>query len=109
MSRGLSLGQRSFSSHTTPVAGYHHLRVSSRADEVQASVHSEVDLLLALRLLLLAHICLMLIVNEVDDGRPRVAVVDIVTEPRGVDDGELRLELLLLELCLDDLNLGKLV
>lgn len=72
-------------------------------------MHPEVNLLLALGLLLLAHVRLMLIVNEVDDGCPRVAVVDIVTEPRGVDDGELRLELLLLELCLDDLNLGKLV
>lgn len=51
----------------------------------------------------------MLVVNEVDDGRPRVAVVNVVAETRAVDDGELRLELLLLQLGLDDLDLGQLV
>ena len=84
-------------------------RVASRTDEVEAGVDAEVDLLLALGLLLLAHVRLVLVVNEVDDGSPRVTVVDVVAEARGVDDGELRLELLLLELGLDDLNLGELV
>ena len=83
--------------------------MASRADKVQARVHAEVDLLLALRLLLLAHVRLVLVVNEVDDGGPRVAVVDIVAEAGGVDDGQLRLELLLLELGLDDLDFGELV
>ena len=84
-------------------------RVASRTDEVEAGVDAEVDLLLALGLLLLAHVRLVLVVNEVDDGSPRVTVVDVVAEARGVDDGELRLELLLLELGLDDLHLGELV
>lgn len=109
MSRGLSLQQRMLSSYTLPVARYHRLRVTRGADEVQASVHPEVNLLLAPRLLLLAHIRLMLIVNEVNNGGPRVAVVHVVAEPGGIDDGKLRLELLLLQLRLDDLNFGELV
>lgn len=83
--------------------------MSCRADEVQARVHAEVDLLLALRLLLLTHVRFMLVVNEVDDRRPRVAVVDVVSEPGRVDHGELCLELLLLQLGLDDLDLRQLV
>jgi len=67
-------------------------------DEVQASVDTKITLLAALRLLLLNHVHLMLVVNEVDDGRPRVAVVDIVIETRGINYGELGLELFLLEL-----------
>jgi hypothetical protein len=63
-------------------------RVTGGADEVQAGVHTEVDLVLATRLLLLEHIRLMLIVEELDDGHPRVTVVDIVAEARGVDDGQ---------------------
>ena len=70
---------------------------------------TKVTLLAALGMLLVNHVRLMLVVNEVDDGRPRVAVVDIVTETGGVDYGELDLELLLLELCLDDLDFRELV
>jgi hypothetical protein len=72
-------------------------------------VDTKVALLAALRLLLLNHVRLMLVVNEVDDGRPRVAVVDIVTETGGIDYGELDLELFLLELSLDDLDFRELV
>jgi hypothetical protein len=83
--------------------------VTGGPDEVQASVNAKVALLAALGLLLLNHVRLMLVVNEVDNWRPRVAVVDIVTKAGGVDDGKLDLELLLLELGLDDLDLGKFV
>lgn len=62
--------------------------VASGADEVQASVDTEVDLLSTLGLLLLKHVRLMLVVQELDDGLPRVAVVDVVTEARGVNDSE---------------------
>ena len=72
-------------------------------------MNTKITLLAALGLLLLNHVCLMLVVNEVDDGRPRVAVVDIVTKTGSVNDGELDLELLLLELSLDNLDLGELV
>lgn len=99
-------------------------RVSGRPDEIQASVYTHVELLSALRLLLLAHERLVLIVlvakgqissasanaprpqntthDEVDDGSPAVPVVHVVSESGRVDDGELDLELLLLELGLDD-------
>ena len=70
---------------------------------------SQVRLFVPLWLLLLPHISLVLVVDEVDDGRPRITVVDIVTETGGVNDGEFDLELLFLELSLDDLNLRQLV
>ena len=86
-----------------------NVRVTSRPNKIQASVNTKITLLAALGLLLLNHVCLMLVVNEVDDGRPRVAVVDIVTKTGSVNDGELDFELLLLELSLDNLDLGELV
>lgn len=83
--------------------------MSSRPDEVQASVHPKVALRLSLRLLLLPHIRLMLVVDELNDRSPRLAVVDVVSESWCIDDGELDFELLLLELGLDNLDLGELV
>jgi hypothetical protein len=100
--------------------------VAGGADEVQAGVNTEIDLIRAARLLLLQHVRLVLVVEELDDGLPRVAVVDVVTETRGVDnskadwgvlvggDGQSNgalptLEELLLELGLGDLNLDSLV
>jgi hypothetical protein len=62
--------------------------VTGGADEVQAGVYTEVDLLLALRLLLLQHVGLVLVVEELDNGLPRVAVVDVVAEAGGVNDGQ---------------------
>ena len=78
-------------------------------DEVQARVNAKVALLAALGLLLLNHVRLMLVVNEVDNRRPRVPIIDIVTKARGVNDSKLDLELLLLELGLDDLDLSQFV
>lgn len=79
------------------------------ADEIEAGVHTEVRLLVSLRLLLLSHVHFVLVVNEFDDGCPRVSVIDIISEARCVDDGELALELLLLELCFNDVDLHCLV
>lgn len=81
------------------------VRVTSRSDEEQASMHTQVGLLCTLRLLLLPHIRFMLVVNEVDDWAPRVTVVDIITKAGGVDDSELDFERLFLELGLDDFDL----
>ena len=86
-----------------------NVRMTRRPDEIQASVNTKITFLAALRLLLLDHVRLMLVVNEVDDGRPRVAVVDVVTKTRGVNHGELDLKLFLLELSLDDLDFRELV
>ena len=74
----------------------------SRTDEVQAGVDAHVELLLARRLLLLPHVRLVLVVDEVDDRRPAIAVVDIVAEAGRVDDGQPDAEVLLLELGFDD-------
>ena len=42
--------------------------MTSRPDEIQTSVNTEITLFAALGLLLLNHVRLMLVVNEVDDG-----------------------------------------
>lgn len=62
--------------------------VASGADEVQASVDTEVDLVSTTGLLLLQHVGFMLIVEKFDDGLPRVAVVHVVAEAGGVNDSE---------------------
>ncbi|KAI3485853.1 hypothetical protein L1887_50651 [Cichorium endivia] len=84
-------------------------RVAGGADEVEACVDAQVGLFASLGLLLLTHVQLVLVVDKVDDGRPRVAVVDVVAKAGRVDDGELHLELLLLELGLDNVDLHRLV
>ena len=70
---------------------------------------AHVELLATIWLLLLAHVALVLVIDKVDDGGPRVLVVDIVAKPRGVDDCKLDPELFLLEFGLDDIDLGVLV
>ena len=107
MSKGLSLLEEFRRERTVQQPQYS--RVNRGTDKVQASVNPEVNRLLPLRMLLLAHVRLVLVVDEVDDGGPRVAVVDVVAEAGGVDDRQLRLELLLLELGLDDLDVRQLV
>jgi hypothetical protein len=44
------------------------VRMAGGPDEVQTSVDTKITLLAALWLLLLDHVGLMLVVNEVDDG-----------------------------------------
>jgi len=60
--------------------------VAGRANEVQTGVHTEINLLRSARLLLLKHVALMLVVEELNDRLPRVAVVHVVTETRSVND-----------------------
>lgn len=60
--------------------------VSGGSDEVQASVNAHVNLVCTTGLLLLQHVRLMLVVEEFDDGLPRVAVVDVVSETGGIND-----------------------
>ena len=84
-------------------------RVTGRTDKVEASMHTEIRLVGPHRLLLLSHICLVLVVDEVNDGGPRVAVVDVVTETGSINNRQLGFELLLFQLCLDDFNLCQLV
>ena len=84
-------------------------RVTSRANEVQASMHSQIDLLGPTRLLLLQHVALMLIVKKLDDGLPAVPIVHVVAETWRIDDGESDFEELLFQLRLGDLDLHRLV
>lgn len=83
--------------------------MAGRADEVQTGMNTQINLVLTAGLLLLKHVRLVLVVEELDDGLPRIAVVDIVTEAGGVNDSQSNLEELLLELGLGDLNLDGLV
>jgi len=86
MSKGLSLGEMGECRCRRDVRRGHG-RVTSGADKVEASMHSEVRLVGPQRLLLLSHVCLMLVIDEVNNGGPRVAVVNIVTKAGSVDDG----------------------
>lgn len=68
--------------------------MSGRSDEVEACVDTEIDLVNTAGLLLLQHVGLMLIIQELDNWHPRVAVVDIVAETRCVDNGQSDYQLL---------------
>lgn len=80
-----------------------------RADEIQTRINTQVRLLSTLRLLLLAHVRLMLIIHKINNRNPRVTVIDIIPKARGVNHSELDFELFLLKLGLDDLHLRKFV
>lgn len=62
--------------------------MAGRSDEVKACMNTEVDSVGSAWLLLLQHVGLMLIIQEFNDRHPRVAVVDVVTEARSVNDGQ---------------------
>jgi hypothetical protein len=79
--------------------------MSSGSNEVEASMDSEITLLVSLRLLFLPHVRLVLVIDKVDYWSPRFAVVDVVSETGGVDNGEFDLESLFFEFCFDDLDL----
>lgn len=58
------------------------------SDEVQAGVNTEIDLVDTLWLLLLQHVGFMLIIQELNNWHPGVAVVDIVSETRGINNSQ---------------------
>lgn len=62
--------------------------VTSRSDEVKTRVNAKVDFIRTTRLLLLQHIGLMLVVEELNDRLPGITVVYIVTKSRGINDGQ---------------------
>ena len=64
-------------------------RQSAGLEEVKTSMDPQVLLVGTKRLLLLAHEGLMLVVDEINDRRPAIAIVDVVAEARCVDDREL--------------------
>ena len=109
MSKGFSLKEREGERCGRMGVWRGYGRVTSGTDKIEACVYSEVRLVGPQRLLLLSHVRLMLVIDEVDNRGPGVAVVDIVTKARGIDDGQLGLELFLLQLGLDDFDLCQLV
>ena len=62
--------------------------MAGRSDEVKACMNAEVDSVGSAWLLFLQHVGLMLIIQKFNDRHPRVAVVDVVTEARSVNDGQ---------------------
>ena len=68
MSKGLSLSP--IVSQTRKMLGTWDLRMSRWPDEVQARMYPQIALVTPLRLLLLPHVDLVLVINEIDDGRP---------------------------------------
>jgi hypothetical protein len=76
-----------------------------RSYKEQAGVDAEITLLRALGLLLLTHVDLMLVINEINDGGPRVAVVHVVAKTWRIDYSQFNFERLLLKFCLYDINL----
>ena len=84
-------------------------RVACGTNEVQARMYSQVDLLRPAWLLLLQHIALVLVIQELNDWLPAVPVVHVVAKAWGIDDGQSDLEELLFQLCLGDLDLNRLV
>lgn len=69
-----------------------NVRVPGRPDEEKTSMNPEVGLLTALGLLLLSHVGFMLIIDEVNDRSPRITVVDVVSKPGGINNGEFDFE-----------------
>lgn len=78
----------------TRTQALHHLNikrlqgVAGGSDEVQAGMDAHIDLVSTAGLLLLEHVGLVLVIQELDDGLPGVTVVDIVAEAGGIDDGQ---------------------
>ena len=87
ISKGLSLRGGEGERHGRTKVWRGHGRVAGGADKVETSMHSEVRLVGPQRLLFLSHIRLMLVINEVNDGGPGVAVVDVVTKAGSVNNG----------------------
>lgn len=68
-------------------------------------MNAQVTLLYTFWLLLLPHVKLMLVVDEVDDWSPRVAIIHIISETGGIDNRKFDFKRFLLQFSLDDINL----
>lgn len=79
--------------------------MAGRSDEEQARMYAEVALLRSLWLLFLPHVYFVLVVNEINNGSPRVAIVDVVSKTRRVNHGQFDVERLLLEFSFDYVDL----
>ena len=75
------------------------------SDEIQACMNAHVALFSTLRLLFLPHIDLMLVIHEINDRRPRVAVVHIISKTGSINYSQLYFEGLLLQFGFDNVHL----
>lgn len=78
-------------------------------DKVKTRMDPLVELVASIRLLLLTHVRLVLIINEVDNRVPGLFVVDIVAKARRVNDRQLYFESLFFQFGFDNVNFGRLV
>lgn len=72
--------------------------MASRLDEIETGVNTHIHTGVATRLLFLAHIFVVLLVNKINYRAPAVPVVDIVAESRCINHGQIHLEHLFFQL-----------
>ena len=83
--------------------------MTSGADEIEAGVDSQINLIRSPRLLFLKHVALMLVVQEFNDRLPAITIVHVVAEARSINDRQADLEKLLFQFSLGDFDLDGLV
>ena len=79
-------------------------RVASRLNEKDASVDAVVDNVHTIDVVLGIQVSIETLLNVVDNGAPRLVVVDKVAESRSVDDSQAKTDTGLLDICADRLN-----
>ena len=88
----------------------HHLnverleRVASRLDEVHTGVHTVVDNVHAVDLVLGLQVCIESLLNVLNDWSPRVVIVDKVTEAGCVNNCQSQPDSVLFNVCADGLD-----
>lgn len=88
----------------------HHLNVqwlqgvAGGLDEVDTGVHTVVNNVHAVDLVLGVEVGIEPLLDVLDNGTPRVVVVDEVSESGGVNDGQTQTDAVLLDVCTDGLD-----
>jgi hypothetical protein len=82
-------------------------RVAGRLDEVDTRVDTVVDDVHAVDLVLGIEIGVEALLDVLDDGPPRIVVVDEVAETRGVDDRQAEADTVLLDVSADGLDVDR--
>lgn len=93
-------------SHDLNVEGLQ--RVAGGLDEENASVDAVVNNVHAVDLVLGIEVCVISSLNIVDNGAPRLVIVDKVTKSGSVDDSQAETDTSLLNIGADGLNLNSL-
>ena len=72
--------------------------MTSGSDKIDASMNTQVVNGATLLAALLLHEGMVLVVQKVNNGNPAVLIIHVITESRGVDNGEAHVEGLLVQL-----------